>query len=132
MEVYSKNHVYECLPPYLNNRQLPTDQQIVIGLKAVTFNDQNDLQKDIISIRTDFAIDKAAEKIEERNQELSKSKFKFIKNLNIEGIEGEIDFDIFIKEAPLELAKWVSMAIMSTEILTLAERKNFLPESSSV
>ena len=132
MKVYSKNHVYECLPPYLNNRQLPTDQQIVIGLKAVTFNDQNDLQKDIISIRTDFAIDKAAEKIEERNQELSKSKFKFIKNLNIEGIEGEIDFDAFIKEAPLELAKWVSMAIMSTEILTLAERKNFLPESSSV
>lgn len=132
MEVYNKNHVYECLPPYLNNRQLPPDQQIVIGLKAVTFNDQNDLQKDIISIRTDFAIDKAAEKIEERNQELSKSKFKFIKNLNIEGVEGEIDFDIFIKEAPLELAKWVSMAIMSTEILTLAERKNFSPESSSV
>ena len=124
MKVYNNKHVYECIPPYLDNMTLPEDKQIVIGLMCVTYHESKAYQRDMMEIRADFEPAQAYNKIEERTKVLLKTKFGFIRNLEIEGHEGEIDFDTFIKDAPTELVKWFSMAVMSTEILTLAERKS--------
>lgn len=140
MKVKSRNHVYECLPQFLDNRKLPADEQVVIGLKVVSQPERDDYQQDLLTIRLNsehnFAEDKAREMIDQQSQERSmnlfRSKFCFVKGLEIEGFEGkELDFDTFYAEAPPELVNWATRTIMSTTELTLAERKNFLPGSDS-
>lgn len=130
MKVKSRNHVYECLPPFLNNRQLPPEEQIVVRLRVVTLPEQDAYQRELMSIRSDYALDKAQELIEQKSKEIVKQKFDGIDGLEIEGFS-ELDFDTFYNEGPPELVSWVVRAVMSTTELSLAERKNFVPESGS-
>ena len=117
----------------MNNRKLPQDEQIVVGLKVATMPEQDTYQRQVMQIRAEYALDKAQELIEEKTRELAKSKFEYVYGLEIEGITagGTMDFDTFYNEAPPELVSWILRAILSTTELTLAERKNFLPESGS-
>lgn len=130
MKVMSRNHVYEAVPPFLNNRQLPPEEQIVIGLKVVTYPEQDAFQRECLAIRSDYALDKSQEMIEEKSRELVKNKFIFIQGLEIEGFD-QLDFDILYKEGPPEIVGWISRAVMSTAELSAAERKNFVPEFAS-
>lgn len=131
MKLKSKNHVYECLPPFMNNRQLPAADQIVIGLKVVPMPEQDLYQREVLQVRSEYALDKAQELIEEKTRKLISSKVAFVRGLEIEGLPPEIDFETFYNEAPPEIVNWVSRAVMSTTELSQAERKNWLPESGS-
>lgn len=126
MKIKSKNHVYETLPPFMNNRQLPKDEQIIIGLKVVTLPEQDTFQRECMAIRSDYALDKAQEMIEEKSREIVKGKFEYIEGLEIDGFD-KLDFDTFYNEGPPELVSWVVRAVMSTTELSAAERKNFVP-----
>jgi len=130
VKIKGKNHIYETLPPFMGNRQLPKDEQIVIGLKVVSLPEQDAYQREAMAIRSDYALDKAQELVEEKSRDLVRGKFVSIEGLEIEGIDN-LDFDTFYNEAPPELVSWVVRAVMSTTELSLAERKNFLPESGS-
>lgn len=131
MKVKSKNHVYECLPPFLNNRTTKPEEQIVIGLKVCPMPTQDRYQREVLQIRSEYALDKAQELIEEKTLGMVKESFVSIEGLEIEGLDGTLDFDTFYKEAPPELVNWVVRAVMSTTELSLAERKNWLPESDT-
>jgi len=139
MKVQNKNHVYDTLPPYLNNRMLAGDErkdQIVIGLKVATLPEQDDYRRELSRIQADYAVDKAEELQRDKSIEFVGSKFAHIKGLEIDGVEldadGGMDFKTFYKEAPPELVNWCIRSVMSTTELSLAERKNFVPESGLV
>lgn len=128
MKVNKNGHVYDCLPPYFDNRILPEDEQFIVGLKAVGIGAIKALHKDIASIYSDYAIDEAHKLKEERTEELIKSKFVYVKGVEIDGHEGEIDYETLCKTDELaEIVSWISRVVMSGEELTKAERKNFLP-----
>lgn len=131
MKINGKNHVFECLPPYGNNRKLKPEDQIVIGLKVVTMPEQDQYQRECLAIRADYAVDKAQELVEAKLKEVIKSKFVFVRGLEIEGVPGELDFDTFYSEAPPEIVAWVIGSCMSSQRLSESERKNFLPVSAS-
>lgn len=134
MKVKARNHVYETLPPFMNNRTLPRElwaERIIVGLTVATMPEQDAYQREIAAIRSDYALDKAQELIEEKAQEFMHKHFAWIKGLEIEGLAGELDYDTFYREAPPEIVAWVGRAITSTTELSLAERKNFEPESDS-
>lgn len=126
VKIKSRNHVYETLPPFMNNRQLPPEEQIVVGLKVVMLPEQDAFQREAMAIRSEYALDKAQELIEEASRNIVREKFVSIEGLQIEGFE-TLDFDTFYKEAPPELVGWVVRAVMSTTELSAAERKNFVP-----
>lgn len=126
MKINSKNHVYATLPPFMNNRQLPKEEQIVIGLNVVTLPEQDAFQRECMAIRSDYAMDKAQELIEEKSRAIVREKFEYIEGLEIEGFD-KLDFDTFYNEAPPELVSWVVRTVMSTTELSAAERKNFVP-----
>jgi len=133
MQVKSRNHVYETLPPFMDNRTLPVDQQLVLGLKVVTSPEQDAYFNQLGFIRETYALDKAQELVKEKTKDLVRSKFSFIKGLEIEGIgEKALDFNTLYEEGPPELVAWITRVIMSTTELSHAERKNFLPESDLV
>lgn len=131
MKIKRKSHVYETLPPFLNNRKLPAAEQIVIGLKVATLPEQDDYRSVVSRFHSDFAVDKAEELQRDKTIEFVGSKFVFCEGLEIEGLEGPIDFKTFYQEAPPELVNWVIRAVMSTTELSQAERKNFVPQSDS-
>lgn len=132
MKIKSRNHVYACLPPFLNNRQLPAGDQVVVNLKVVPMTDQDKYQREVLQVRAEYALDKAQELIEAKTLDLVRDVFCGVEGLEIEGLEDKaLDFDTFYREAPPEMVNWVVRAVMSTTELTLAERKNFLPESDS-
>lgn len=135
MKVQNKNHVYDTLPPYLNNRMLTgkeREDQIVIGLKVATLPEQDDYRRELSRIQADYAVDKAEELQRDKSIDFVGSKFSYVKGLEIEGVENSaegMDFKTFYKEAPPELVNWCIRSVMSTTELSLAERKNFVPES---
>jgi len=133
MKVKSKSHVYHYLPNFLNNRQLPAAEQIVVKLKVISTTESDDYQHDVIINNRSFAPDKAQELNEKRFQKLVTEKFVGIEGLEIEGLEGkELDFDTFYSEAPPEIVGEVLKAIRSAEMLSAGEQKNFVPESDSL
>lgn len=135
MKLKSRSHVYECLPPFLNNRKLDPSDQVVIGLKVIPMNEQDMFQRQITIVQSEYARDKALELVEQKTKELVKGKVEYIRGLCIEGINddgADLDFDTFYAEGPPELVSWVIRAVMSTTELSAAERKNFVPESATV
>ena len=134
MKINSNNHVYETLPNFRNNRQLPEEEQIIIELKPASKPDIDKLNVKISGIRaTDHEIyppEWKAEKIEDASREFVASKFVSIRGLEVEGV-GEIkDFETFHKEAPPELVAWVAQAVMSAAELMAADRSNFTSDGS--
>ncbi|MDD2365174.1 MAG: hypothetical protein PHN84_03325 [Desulfuromonadaceae bacterium] len=128
MKVNSRNHVYRYTPNFLDNRQLPADQQIVISLRAVTSPDEDDYQREALANLRTFAPDKAQELNEARHRKLITEKFVCVEGLEIGGLEGKpLDYDTFYAEAPAEIVNEVLRAIRSVEMLTNGEQKNFLP-----
>lgn len=163
MEIHSNNHIYEAVPPFLNNRELAhilrsqliteikasnpylPDEEVVkqatdravkenkmiwFGLQGISQPEADKIEQQSLAAYSDLAKDKAGEKVSELNQNLIKSKVKSINNLVIDGNE-ITTFDEFYRQAPKELVRWVCNAVQSTIALSLAERKNFLPESDS-
>jgi antitoxin component HigA of HigAB toxin-antitoxin module len=116
----------------MNNRTGNPKEQIVIGLKVVSMPAQDKYQREVLQIRSEYALDKAQEMIEEKTLAMVESAFVSITGLEIEGFEDkELDFHTFYREAPPELVNWVIRAVMSTTELSLAERKNWLPGSDT-
>lgn len=135
MKISGRNHIYRALPPYLDNRKLPPEDQIVIGLTVAMMPEQDLYQREVMMVRSEYALDKAQELIEEKTLALVKKHFVECHGLIIEGINDDgraLTFEEFYNEAPPELVNWVTRAVMSTTELSLAERKNFLPVSASV
>lgn len=130
MQIHSNNHIYEAVPPFLNNREQTADQMIWFGMQSISQPEADKLEQATIAAYNDLAKDKAGEKVSELNLTLIKSKVKSINNLFIDG-EPVTDFDEFYRRAPKEMVSWVCNAIQSSIALSLAERKNFLPESGS-
>ena len=130
MDIKSTAHVYEAVPPYLNNRDLPEFEMVWLGLKAVSMPDSDKLDREMVNLYNDYARDKAAEMETGKRLEQIKSKVVSINNLVLDG-NPVTSFDEFYANAPKELVQWVISAIHSSITLGLAERKNFLPESGS-
>lgn len=132
MKVYSRNHIYRYVPNYLNNRKLPADEQIVVKLKSITLPDSDAYQRDVMVNTRSFSPDKAQELNEKRFNAMVQEKFSGIEGLEIDGLEGkELDFETFYNEAPQDIVNEVLAALKSTEMLTVGEQKNFVPESDS-
>lgn len=130
MKVNGRNHVYRYVPNYLNNRQLPAAEQIVIKTKAITVPDSDAYQRDVLNNSRSFAPDKAQELNENRYNIMVSGKFLGVENLEIEGFEGkELDFDTFYNEAPADIVNEYLKGLRSTEMLSAGEQKNFVPES---
>lgn len=136
MKVYGRNHVYRYVPNFLDNRKLPKEriaEQIVVKLKVVSSPENDNYQRESITNSRTFAPDKASELNEARFHKLFNDKFIGVEGLEIEGFEGkELDFESFYSEAPPDIVTEVSRAILSSEVLTLGEQKNFVPESDGV
>jgi len=111
---------------------LPKDEQIVIGLKDISYLEMERFQEGLSIIYSDFAANEVPGKKNKLELELVEDKFIFAKGLEAEGYEGDLDFKKFCEIAPAELQAWVRVAVMSTSKLMEAERKNFLPGSPSV
>lgn len=133
MKVYGRNHVYRYVPNFLNNRQLPPAEQIVLLLKTITAPEQDLYERDAYTNTRTYSADKAQELNEARLNKMFAEKFIGVEGLEIEGFEGKtLDFDTFYAEAPPEIVNDMLRAIRSGEILTAGEQKNFLPESDGL
>lgn len=128
MLVNGKSHVYRYIPDFMGNRKLPEEEQIVIGLKVVPLAEFDNYQRTCMLNAKKMSVDKAQELNEKRFNELIRSKVCFIEGLEIAGHSGEIDFETLYAEVP-DIAQEVIRVVMSTELLTAGEQKNFLPES---
>lgn len=130
MRVPSRSHIYESLPPFLDNRKQTVTEQIVIGLRVANAPEQDAYQRDRERIFATFALDKAQEEADKRLRDLVRDKYVFCRGLHIDGINDdghELTFDEFYAEAPPEIVGWVCRAVMTATELATAERKNFLP-----
>lgn len=133
MKVYSRNHIYRYVPNFLNNRQLPAEQQIVVNLKVISAPEEDAYQREALTNARTFSADTAQEKNEARLNKLFSEKFVGIEGLDISGFEGKpLDFDTFYSEAPPEIVNEVLRVIRSAEALTAGEQKNFSPESGGL
>ncbi len=132
MKVYSRNHTYRYVPNFLNNRKLPKEEQIVVRLRVISSPEDDAYQREAVNATRKFAPDKAQELNEARFNALVTEKFDGVEGLEIDGMEGKsLDYAAFYAEAPPEIVSEVVRAIRSTELLTLGEQKNFVPESDS-
>ena len=127
MDVRNIDHVYEAVPPYLNNRDLAPEEMVWIGVKAVSMPDQDKLDRELLMLYNDFARDKAAEMEAGKRLAQVAAKVVSINNLTLDG-KPVTSFDEFYAKAPKELVQWVCSAVHSTITLGLAERKNFQPQ----
>jgi hypothetical protein len=130
MKVHNSRHVYETLPPYLNNRVLPPEQQIVLGLTVVPASEQDAFSRDRERTFATFALDKAQEEVDKIHRQMVQRHYKFCRGLQIEGVNDDgrdLTLDELVADGPPEVVAWMSKAIHSTTELTLAERKNYLP-----
>lgn len=132
MEFEGIDHVYEYVPNYRDNRSLSKEEQIVIGLKVIPSAELDAYQRSAFLNGKKFTPDKAQEVNEKRYAEIIKSKVAYIRNLKIKGCDGEIDFDVLRKMGPPEIVNEILRAVLSTEILSEGEQKNFWRESDSV
>jgi hypothetical protein len=132
MKLNSIDHVYECLPPFRNNRQLSPEEQIVIGLRAVSMP-EHDAHRQRLARFREHALgqEDLHEKTEEESRRLIASKVVFIRGLEVEGVGEVTDFETFTREAPRELVAWVALAVMNTEELRISDRKNFQHEETA-
>lgn len=134
MRIKSTSHVYETLPPYLNNRTLKDPaEQVVVGLAVATMPEQDAHQRELLMIRAEYALDKAQELMEEKLRDLVAAKFRYCRGLVIEGVNDDgrdLTWDELYRHGPPELVGWIIRAVMSSTELTLAERKNFVPASA--
>jgi len=124
MKVHGKSHIYDYIPDYAHNRKLSRDEQIVLKLKVVPLSEFDGYQRTCLANSKKFSADKSQELNEKRFHELIASKFVSCSGLEIEGHEGEITFETLYNEVP-ELASEVIKAVMSSEVLTEGEQKNF-------
>ena len=129
MKVRGKNHVYDYVPDYHGNRKLPAAEQIVINCTVVTVPDMDVYKTAALNASRKFATDKAHELNTKRYQDLLATHFKGVTGLEIEGLEGELTFELFYAEAPPELVNEYIQVVLSAELLTDGEQKNFLPAS---
>lgn len=111
-------------------RAVKENKMIWFGLQGISQPEADKLEQQNIAAYNDLAKDKSGEKVSELNLGLIRSKVKSINNLVIDGKE-ITDFDEFYKTAPKELVQWACNVVQSSIALSLAERKNFLPESDS-
>lgn len=132
MKVHGRNHIYRYVPNFMNNRQLPASEQIVVNLKSVAADEHDAYQHACLNATREYAPDKAQELNEARFGKLVQEKFVGVEGLEIEGLEGKpLDYATFYREAPQVIVNEVLRVIMSTELLTLGQQKNFVPESGS-
>lgn len=127
MDIRSIDHVYEAVPPYLNNREQPADEMVWFGVKAVSMPDQDKLDRELLMLYNDLARDKAAEMEAGKRLAQIAAKVVSINNLTLDG-KPVTTFDEFYTKAPKDLVQWVCAAVHSAITLGLAERKNFLPQ----
>ncbi len=134
MKFFAPDHVYECLPPFLNNLELPEEEQIVIGLKGIYVPEMDAYKAEVARIRAEAysALD-AAEKIEKKNRELIGGKVVFIRGLEVRDFGEVSDFETFCQVAPASLVDWTLHAPFNLETLIQSDRCNFQqaqPEAS--
>lgn len=133
MKVYSRNHIYRYVPNYLNNRQLPAEEQIVIKLRCIAAPDDDQYNRECYAASRTYSADKAQELNEARLKKLYVEKFCGVEGLDIDGMEGKpLDFDTFYNEAPPELVADIVRAMRSGEALTAGEQKNYVPGSGGL
>jgi hypothetical protein len=126
MNFHGPNHIYECLPPFRNNRQLPPEEQIIVGVKALFTPELDAFKLESRRIQAHAASAPAAdEAIAQLNLKMIASKIVFIRGVCIDGIGEVTDFGTLFREAPLTLVEWVIRAPLSTEELLRSERHNF-------
>lgn len=128
MDFFGPTHVFETLPPYMGNRELPTEKQLVIGLRAVSTPRINQYGAELKYLTATYALEKATELGQELSEKLIEEHFAFIKGLVIDGKE-ITGFREFWDLAPRELTAWVENSIRIYQVLSQADRKNYLPES---
>ncbi|MCP3177308.1 hypothetical protein MJO47_09375 [Desulfuromonas sp. KJ2020] len=117
MEFHAPDHVFECVPAVCGNDK--DKDPVVFGLRVITVPENDKLLEEARGMSREAADKKTYEKIKE--------KVTFIRNLVIGG-KPVTDFDEFYKNGPPEMVRWVCAAVYSTQALSLAERKNSLPE----
>ncbi|WP_020675275.1 hypothetical protein [Geopsychrobacter electrodiphilus] len=130
MRVPAKGHIFETLPPFMNNRVAPESDQVVIGLKVATSPEQDALNRERQMAVSTYAIDKAQLEMDRLLKKFINDHFGYCRGLVIEGVNDDgrdLTFDELYEQGPPEISDWVSKAILSTGELTRAERKNYLP-----
>jgi hypothetical protein len=130
MKVNSRTHIYRYVPNFLNNRQLPKDEQIVVKLNVISAPEEDVYQREALNNARTYAPDKAQELNEGRLNKLFAEKFLGVEGLEIDGLAGkDLDFAAFYAEAPPEIVNEILRVVRSGEALTAGEQKNFLPGS---
>jgi hypothetical protein len=143
MEFKGKGHKFKCIPPVLgiksdydnylinkelaekNNGEMPEEvKPVIITLTGVSQPEMDKQQGKQQEISATYTLNERIEKITEITVDLVRDHFEGVENLEVGGTQINT-FDSFYKEAPMELVQWVMMAVMSTEILTAAEVKNY-------
>ena len=132
MKLPGRNHLYRYIPNYLNNRKLPAVEQLVVRLRAISAPEEDAYQRDAMKNSRMYSDDKSQELNEGRFRTLMLEKFDGLEGAEIEGFEGkEIDYDTFYAEAPADVVSEVIKVVRSTQLLSLGEQKNFVPEPDS-
>ena len=123
MDFAGPDHIYWTIPPTNGNLALPKKDQVQIGLTCATVPDLDAEQLAQSVIAATEPQSKWQAMLKERTYKLIAGKFRGVKNLTIKGEEVR-DFDHFYQSGPPEMVAWVCKAVMSSEVLTAAERKN--------
>ena len=123
MDFAGPDHIYWVAPPTNGNLAQLEENQVKIGLTCATVPDLDAEQLAQSVIAATEPQSKWQSLIKDRTFALIASKFKGVKNLTIASKEVK-DFDDFYHNGPPEMVAWVCKAVMSSETLTAAERKN--------
>jgi hypothetical protein len=130
MDFRGPSHIYWVAPPTNGNLDAPAGEQVLIGLRCVTVPDLDAERIAISAMTQDHAQSKWAQLQADRTVALIAGKFAGAKNLTLAGAPVR-DWAHFYAEGPPEMVSWVCKAVMSCELLTEAEVKNFSPASVS-
>ena len=124
MKFQRPNHVYDCAPDILGNRDLPPEEQFTIGLRVVPMPEQDLYRRQVGEIQATYTPDEAASLCEALTKKMVGDRVEHIRGYEFEG-GGEIaDWETFYAEALPEVVAWVIRAVMSGAVLSEAERKN--------
>lgn len=123
MDFRGPQHVYWVAPPTNGNRELPPEQQVLIGLRCVTVPDLDAERIATAAMTSEHPQSKWVQLQSDRTMALIAGKYAGVKNLTIKG-EPVRDFAHFYADGPPEMVSWMCKAVMSSEVLTEAEVKN--------
>jgi hypothetical protein len=117
-----------------SNRQLPPEEQIFFEARGINLAEKEQLDQAFSVFAPTHNPEERVKEKTRLDYDLARKKFVAVHNYYVPGPEGPravTEFDDFCRVAPPELVAWYFYVIQFGEQLSMAERRNFLPQPAS-